>query len=425
MINVELNKHIPFIVVRNVKRKDSCANIKRFVFGYTRKSLVRQSSQIISAIFLSSIVCSCCGRGSSSHNELDSVQVPAPAITYNFYIENSGSMKGYFSSVNNNLITIIAEYNDRIDEKKGGDDTITLNYINTRIQRVNLPIKGYLNSAKSNCTAQFTKLDDILAMAMDSLSDNHVNIVISDYCFTSNNSSLATAKSGITNLFATRLRNNRDLSIAIVKYDCDFNGTYYPGGIPCNHSLPIYVWAFGPSNQIKRITQLDVKEPHNIMVLQPWQELQPVYKVKDKRMLEKDGNSVIVKNWKKDHHDGLYRITFDVDMSSVALDKKYILDINNYNISGDYIIDSIQKGTIQESGQDMYTYTISTTHPSPSTISINLINAIPEWVEDSNFDGNGVPVKGKTFGIQPLIEGVYDAYHNMKDCYATINVILK
>jgi hypothetical protein len=263
-------------------------------------------------------------------------------------------------------------------------------------------------------------LDDILAIAMDSLRDNHVNIVISDYSFTSNNSSLATAKSGITKLFATRIRNNSDLSVAIIKYNCDFNGTYYPGGISCNHKLPIYVWAFGPSTQIKKITQLDIKEPNDIMVIQPWQELQPVYHGKISRMFDKKDNSVNVSKWKKERHEKLYRLTFDVNMSSVAVEESYILDKSNYHIAGDYTIESIKA-----SNPDMYTYTISTTHPSPSTISINLVNKIPRWVADSNFDGSGVPNEGTTYGIQPLIEGVYDAYHNLNDSYVTFNIKLK
>jgi hypothetical protein len=425
---VKLNKCIPDIAMRIIERKNSCVQADSVLIsnGYAKKPFVKQGLRIVPIIMFASVACSCNffgGRNSGNEQTQDvndSIQQSAPAITYNFYIENSGSMKGYFSSVNSNLNTIIYEYYDRIAENNESTDTITLNYINTGIKRLNLSKKEYVNSAKSNCTAQFTKLDDILAMAMDSLRDNHVNIVISDYSFTSNNSSLATAKSGITKLFATRIRNNSDLSVAIIKYNCDFNGNYYPGGIPCNHRLPIYVWAFGPSTQIKKVTQLDIKEPNDIIVLQPWQELKPVYQGKNSRMFDKKDNSVIVSKWKADRHNRLYQLTFDVDMTSVAIDTSYILDKNNYHVTGDYTIESIKANN-----SDVYTYTISTSHPSPSTISISLINKMPGWIADSNFDGSGVPNEGTTYGIQPLIEGVYDAYHNLNDSYVTFNIKLK
>lgn len=71
-------------------------------------------------------------------------------ITYNFYIENSGSMKGYFANNDYNIKTIITEYYDRISEKNTTElDTITLNYINATIEKSNLDIKTLLST--KNC----------------------------------------------------------------------------------------------------------------------------------------------------------------------------------------------------------------------------------------------------------------------------------
>lgn len=343
-------------------------------------------------------------------------------ITYNFYIENSGSMKGYFANNDYNIKTIITEYYDRISEKNTTElDTITLNYINATIEKSNLDIKTFVNTTRNHCTAAYTKIDDILAIAMDSLKDNQVNIIISDFCFSSDYSNIAIAQSGITRLFTTRLNKDKDMAIAIFKYDCDFNGKYYPGGLSCSHRLPIYIWAFGSNLQIKEIARLPIKELHEEMIIQQHQYLIPEFEVKNGRMLDKNDNSIIVSKWSTERNSNDYILKFKVDMSSISLGETYLVDINKYVVNGDYVINRIEK----DPNTEIYTYSIITNHPSPGVVKISLINSIPSWVDKSNFDGDGVPNEGQTLGIKPLIEGVYDAYNNKNSKYLTININIK
>ncbi len=330
-------------------------------------------------------------------------------------------MKGYFAGTSN-LKTILKEYYDRIKESCNSDDVISLNYINTKMERDGSDIQSFLINAQGNCTAQYTKLGDILAMSMDYLEDNSVNLLVSDFCFTTNvGLAIGAARSEITKLFAERIIKNKDISIAILKYDCDFNGKYYPGGIPCNQSLPIYIWVFGLSDQVKYISRLPIKENcGNVMMFQPWQELQPNYIVKNARMWDKKDNSIIVSKWDKSRHGNIYELSFDVNMSSVLLDEQILTDIAQYTISKGYDIDSI--GAM---GNDVYRFNISTTHPSPGEIEVNLTCSMPDWVEESNFSGSGIPPAGQTLNVKYLIEGVYDAYHNKSDKYLTIKLKLK
>lgn len=330
-------------------------------------------------------------------------QTPISPTTYNIFVENSASMKGFFNR-SNTLKQIIQEYYDRIDATHS---PITLNLINNNIVRQHNNIDRYLNNLLSNCNAKWSEMDKILEIAMDTLGKNDVNLVISDYCFESPYGDFKRAQSHITNIFQKRLNSGKDLSIAIFKYNCDFNGTTYPSKRNCTHDLPAYVWAFGSTGQIKKFLKLPIKVNRECLVLEPFQNIQPKLIVSHARMLDKnDKNTIIVSEWKKDRRSKGYKLKLELDLNTLAIDEITLSDIKNYSITQGYNIDAISHK------DDIYLFEISTNHPSPGDVTINLVNNLPQWVFDSNFeDENQVPDSGKTLGIKYLIEGVFDAYN--------------
>lgn len=341
--------------------------------------------------------------------------------TVNFYVENSGSMKGYFSG-NSQIKDIIKDYYDRIDDSKNEGDTITLNYINTQIDNFPEGIKEYLMSCQSKCTAAYTKMDDILSKAMEGINDSTVNIVISDYCFASNNSSFPMAMSGITGLFSKRLKTDPNLSVAIIKYMSDFNGKYYPGGITNRKPMPFYLWIFGNEKQVKNIVTAPIKSQNcGMLILQPLQIISPSVITKKARMVK--DNSIIVKEWDKDRNRKpiTYSTTIELNLSKIILAKEDVCNTNNYSITEGYWIESIE-----EQNNNIYTYRVSTNKPSPGVISIEYtLKELPEWVEKSNFTGTGIPKDSTTLGVKYLIGGVYDAYHNLSNKLFETKVTLK
>lgn len=155
-------------------------------------------------------------------NKIDSTQTERK-ITVNVFVESSGSMAGYCNVNKASAIeTLITDFYDRFDECSDINN-VTLNFINTSVVNSKSNIKQFVNSIKSNCTAQYTKLDEMLEMMMDSVTNDCVNILISDYVFTSNNGNLAIASSGITSQFSKQLE-EKDLAVAIYKYMVDFSG---------------------------------------------------------------------------------------------------------------------------------------------------------------------------------------------------------
>lgn len=361
-------------------------------------------------------------------NIMISSETDSRSVKVNLFIENSGSMKGYFTG-NSQIKDIIKEYYDRISEKQKKPDTITLNFINTQIENYGDDIKSFLANAQSKCNASYTKVDDILSFAMEGCNDSTVNIVISDYCFESNDGSLAMAASGVTKIFSEQMKSNSDLSVAIIKYMSDFKGKFFPGGINCNKPLPYYIWIFGNGKDVKQIANLPINNNCGKLLLQPHQIINHKIISKKARMI--DGNAIIVGEWDKKRGRGFscsnpddsddYIVKVEVDLSSVVLSEEDIVNDNNYIISDGYKINSIDRDQ-----DEKFIFTISTRHPSPGMLKIDYtLDNLPQWVEKSNFSGTGLPKDSTTFGIKDLITGVYDAYHNASKDFFSIRIVLK
>jgi len=401
-----------------------------------KRTLLIISLTSLLLLLLGSLSFGSCGRPDSSQKggrcgrdttKIDSVSAPISKdmrTTYNIFIENSGSMKGFFSGKSqSDLETIINDYYDRLtSEDKVAGDTITLNYINTKKVDSKKSIENYLSSAKDSCTASYTKIDNILEMAMENANGGSVNVVISDYCFESDKGNYRTAQSRITKLFTNKLSMNNNLSVAILKYEVGFDGNYFPGRIPCKRDLPVYFWIFGDANRVKKVLDLHVKEtPESIFLLQASKDMP--YELSAKKMRAVDGSEIVVKNLVKDRHGDEYKFNVKVDLSDVILSENELKKIANYSLtsssSSEYNIASITNEN------DIYTFEISTKKPSPGSLGIKFNLFLPQWVKDSSHEGAGIPPQGKTTGIKYLIEGVYDAYHNNANSYFTISLNLK
>ena len=155
-----------------------------------KKKIVVMRSCIASLSCLYLMICSSCGnpRNGESKNEDNTKEieiVKKEPITYNFYVENSGSVKGYFKGNTNDAGNILKEFYDRIEENKGDGDTISLNYINNGISSQKITINKWLNQIYENCNSSYSDIDKVLEQILLTTNDNTINILLSDYCFES------------------------------------------------------------------------------------------------------------------------------------------------------------------------------------------------------------------------------------------------
>lgn len=363
-------------------------------------------------LFACAILCSasywaCDSREVSKQSEqTEQTEVSMTPITYNIYVENSGSMKGYCKySDPHALETLIDDLYERLNSCENTNH-ISLNFINTQIKKSNNQKKEFLGTIRSKCTADYTKIDDMLQMMMSTVNDTSVNFLISDYVFTTTHGNPVTAASEISTLFSKEIA-NRDLAVAIYKYMVNFDGRYYPGGIRCNKKLPLYIWCFGNKENIRQVSMLPfVTENCGEFLLQ--EPSYPEFKLEAKAKRAISGNKLHIKKWNSNNR-GVYEFKFTVSLSDVLLKESEITNIDNYNISAnntsEYTINNIER--IRE---DEYRFTIHTMRPAPGDITISFPIDIPEWVQESNFEGSGIPDDGKTYCVAYLIEAVDKAF---------------
>ena len=389
---------------------------------------ILELSIILGGIFVS------CGGSSGRPSKKDQVlastnTIPTPASEkiYNIWIENSGSMKGYFHPNLNSFKsarTILKNLYDRIDERIDKQDTITLNYINTKIVSYPKGIEDYLNETYNKCVASHTNIDDILRMAIEGAKNSCVNLFISDYILSSDNGNFSMAQSDITNLITKCLRENENLTVAILKYEAEFKGKYYPSvgsGIQCDEDRPLYVWAFGDIQTIKEFIELPNLRYEHIAVLQPHSNVIVEIQSNNARMTRKrTPGVVVVKEWKKNRINDDYSLKFTFSTQNIALDKLSIIDKNSYSLTSGYYINDINNV-----GKDIYEMIVTTTKPSPGKLRISIPCVIPYWIQDSNFEGQQIPPIGKTEGFRYLVGGVYDAYNNKFEDIISLNINLE
>lgn len=365
-----------------------------------------------------------CGRRIETE-ELEEITFSPKVIVnakYNLYIEKSASMQGYFSK--ESAKTILTQYIDRLCESdnKNFIDTITFNYIDGKIITPSFsPEKEFINSIYQNCNAKHSKIDDILEKVMSLTDSMTVNIIVSDFIFDSPNINLERAQSGITKTFRSFLNKNNDLSIAIIKYDAEFNGYYYPttGKLNCNKNRPLYLWAFGPSSHIKNLISLKTKyKKEEVLLLQPSLEIDYQFDTrgKSKRMFNPD-MTVSVSDWEKERRSNSYQLSFYADFSNCILTESQVLNIPIYKISPNYSITSIER-----TKDNIYKFVICTQKPSPCNVRIEYSQNFPNWIDSTNYEGSGIPPIGKTYGVKYLFGGVYDAYSNQFNNLFEINL---
>ena len=344
-------------------------------------------------------------------------------ITYNFYVENSGSVRGYFNGASNDACVILKEFYDRIDEKRADKDTITLNYISNYIKQQNVDIGDWLKQIYPNCTESYSDLDTVLVKVLSATNKNTVNLVLSDFCFVSKNGSLPQAKSEITKVFTKGLKEYSDLSIAIYKYEASFDGFYFPGKIAYKGKRPLYLWIFGPSREVKRISNLPIEQNAEAkLFLQPSEIVSHEVIVRNSRMTNKDKTEINVSEWKTDRHENnLYKVDIKGYLSSLILPSSDILDSSKYNVSPkDFYIDNIT-----QNDNDEYTFKVATKRPYPCDLVITYSTEFPTWVDTSNFEQTGLPKDSTTYGIKSLIEGASNAYRNNSNNIFSLKIKLK
>lgn len=407
-------------------------------------------------------IASCNGNGRRTAlpptQETASVHIQ-PIQEINVYLENSGSMDGYVKG-NTGFEQSIYAY---LTELQIGKlvDTLNLNYVNSQVIPLGHDVETFIHNVEP---VDFRKhggnlgTSDI-AIVLDSILKRHdehdISIFISD-CIVSPGSKYASSpqnlnsylleqRTKIKKSFVQSLeRSKGNLSVVICQLTSSFDGKFYnkvdyPKYYKGNR--PFYIWIIGSTSHIKQMLDKAPLESlkgngadlDNVCTLVSSSKgfdyrvlLTPRLGSFDLDRTAPKTTICDIRKESKGQQKGMFMFSVGVNLNQLPLDKSYLTDIANYEISNkDYTL-SVKE---QKTGHYPYIFNLSSKIASRGKISITLKNRFPQWVEErTDLLGDDLVkdnATDKTYGLKYLIEGVYEAFKSRQENYAEFKITIK
>ena len=407
-------------------------------------------------------IASCNGNGGRTvlppKQETKSVHVQ-PIQDINVYLENSGSMDGYVKG-NTGFEQSIYAY---LTELQIGKlvDTLNLNYINSQVIPLGHDVETFIHNIEP---VDFRKhggnlgTSDI-AIVLDSILKRHhehdISIFISD-CIISPGSKYASSpqnlnsylleqRTKIKKSFVQSLeRSKGNISVVICQLTSSFDGKFYnkvdyPKYYKGNR--PFYIWIIGSTSHIKQMLDKAALESlkgngadlDNVCTLVSSSKgfdyrvlLTPRLGSFDLDRTAPKTTICDIRKESKGQQKGMFMFSVGVNLNQLPLDKSYLTDIANYEISNkDYTL-SVKE---QKTGHYPYIFNLSSKIASRGKISITLKNRFPQWVEErTDLLGDDLVkdnATDKTYGLKYLIEGAYEAFKTRQENYAEFKITIK
>ena len=405
--------------------------------------------KILSVFFLVVLISSSCGSRSnesisgdddqqieitSGNNPTgDSVVIsPAPHSKFSkvtFFIENSGSMKGYVvgSSSYVDMLSNIANHPDLIKNNIKQAFYLTSGTSTPRrvtILRKSL-IPAYFNESRSD-------LNNLFKTALDSTNTNSVTILVSDgiydMCPDPNPlNTLSILGRDLRSVFIRKLQSS-DFQTIVIKCESSFNGRYYPGNCCPACSIiqlrPYYIWIFGNSDVLKKYFPDNYLNSLNGYVDMARFFIYPKgndnFRPNSHKKIgtyhpSRDNANTFERA--RSNSSNVFQFSIAVDFSHLPLNDNYLSDISNYFCTNGFEVVSIDKPTdISKLGYPNQTHLIVVKKiGNPiGTLTVSLINKGYPWItttninDDCNIRGNS----DQTFGFEVLNKAIIEAYDN-------------
>ena len=421
------------------------------------------------------LLCSCIRQGNrerhSSTSQSDSLVVelssstsksdiskPDPSSGFvHVFIENSGSMNGFINNTSDfevviaNQITLLCHYY--------GMDNIRLYYINQgvypQVSHASTPdelidfASDMLKKDRFKSVGKVgsTFLNDILKMALDSVDENSISIVISDCIYSvagegSSYALLGKAGKKTQSNFLEKSKTLKSLSTSLIQLTSDFKGGYWDYKHPIgsasanlNCQRPYYLCVMGTHENViaynKNVnvsSMVGYKNQYTISNLDVSGTNASIMNVFGKSgSFRPDGNGDKITSVSKvqERNGGGFELAIGVNLSDYTMSDDDKLDVSNYTIDGNYVIIGIDKvdgirlsdprdqKIVEANGLTHFIKLRSTGFPGDFTLNIK--RATPSWVEkytstDDTHIGTDETEQEKTFGLSYLVNGITDAY---------------
>ncbi len=375
--------------------------------------------------------------------------------TLRFFFENSGSMNGYVSE-HYEIKTAISRLLSEAEY-----ESFNAYLINTEIHRFLVKpenISSSLTKAgieKGNIHT--SDLNFILKTVLDSTKRYDVGVLVTDgiYSIAGNANTvlgqLQSASNFTAKHFENRLKQDKNLQTVLIKLNSQFKGKYFPvqgKGIAINQRRPYYLWLFGSSGSIASIqnslnfSELTGYQHHLIFnttankkvdynIVPGFMNKGSFRQHQDPKLRPNHITSV-----KKDRRSKDFQFSVGVDLSSLPVQKSYLLIKANYEIleNAEYTIQEIHEvkslspAQINKLNNPKISHVIvlHTSKNPYGSLKLALKKQLPTWVSQTNsLDDTNIKGDEKTtLGFNYLVGAIERAYSDVSNTQHYINLPL-
>jgi hypothetical protein len=346
-----------------------------------------------------------------------------------FFIENSGSIKGYVEGGTQyvNVLTNIANHPDFVKENIRSLFYLTSG-ISTPEKVTNLSqslVPASFNQTRSN-------LNQLFKTTLDSVSGNRIAILISDgiYDMCPNPIPLSTLQTlgyELRRIFINKLMSS-DFQTILVKLQSNFIGRYYPGyccdAYSLNQIRPYYLWIFGETDILKKYFSDGYLENLDGYVNSAryfkYDLAQDIYNPNSHKRIgsyHPSKNDRYTLEDVRTNASNVFQFSIAVDFSQLPLNDNYLKDTSNYVCTNGFTVVSIDSPTdVANLGFPDQTHLIVVKKiGNPiGKLTVSLLNRGYDWISSTNID-NDCNISGnvnQTFGFEVLNMGMIEAYQS-------------
>lgn len=402
---------------------------------------------------------------------------PAQTITYvgigrhgaqgpmkvKFYLERSGSMTPYDAQrTGGEFKSAVVSL---LNSLPGQDEDNIIYVVNDAVY--NYP-DGYRDFVRQgNIFAATTRLGDpsytdftcILDSVLNQNHENELSILVTDLIYsTASMTQMSTDKifSEEANITNTVFRNRvRDKALLVLRMEGSYDGNYYSydnprQGKPYRGKRPYYFLITGDNDVLRRIADdpayrefadfTRLRGFRDMYVFETSDVYSPYYTliVGDEnqrgRFRPQRGGSrnqiTAIEDLEEDRNSGEIRLALGINLGQMLIDPQYMTDPANYLVESEdpITIEKIEPIEPSDITPRNKPYLENATHrmvlripkfTHKQEVSIRLLNRLPDWVQQAHSnddrDLTAADFPTTTFGLQPLMEGIYRSYRKESD----------
>lgn len=401
---------------------------------------------------------SCNSRHPQKNNTVQ-IKTSITKPTLKFYIEDGGSMEGFFVSSNSGFCNSVSSIY-RIISKNSKKDTLCL------IQNKNLDTKFFYKNQVdtiSNIRNHYRKdkiggsnLYKMIQKCLNETNNNTVTALVSDFIYSDS------ANPNFSQSLA-QLLDFKGVDVCLVKLNSKFEGKYFyekktikkPIMIDCLR--PYYIWFFGSKENFKKLKITDdstykkITDFENVAFYSQIQNDLIEYTILPNtnnegrfdinRKLFSKNKIKGIQNVITGRNENNFQFSLAIDFNNSGLSEKYLLDTSNYEFQkGNYKIVEINKLDKLNFGQNIinqsdykylknqnYTHiiTIQSTSNIPNDVELILKKQIPLWLKNSsssNEQNIGSSKSEKTYNFSNFLTAIDVVYIFQKNEYIKIKL---